>query len=69
MVMVFAGLAIAIYIEQTTGMSIKKVLKLSNRVLTNTITNTKTGETVDKETIIQDTKLSQLIEHIRAVGH
>ncbi|KKQ36202.1 MAG: hypothetical protein US54_C0043G0001, partial [Candidatus Roizmanbacteria bacterium GW2011_GWA2_37_7] len=26
-------------------------------------------ETVDKETIIQDTKLSQLIEHIRAVGH
>jgi len=38
-------------------------------VSTNTITNTKTGETVDKETMIQDTQLHQLIEHIRAVGH
>lgn len=69
MVIVFAGLAISIYIEQKTGMSIKKVLKLCSKVLTNTITNTKTGETVEKETIIQDPHIRQLIERIRAVGH
>ena len=69
MIIVFAGLAISIYIEQETGMSIKKVLKLCSKVLTNTITNTKTGETVEKETVIQDAQLRQLIERIRSVGH
>ena len=69
MVMVFAGLAISKYIEQSTGMSIKKVLQHSSRVLTHTIINTKTGETIDKETSIDDTYLKQIIELLRTVGH
>ena len=69
MFMVFAGLAISKYIEQSTGMSIKKVLQHSSRVLTHTIINTKTGETIDKETSIDDTYLKQIIELLRTVGH
>jgi hypothetical protein len=69
MVMVFAGLAISKYIEQSTGMSIKKVLQHSSRVLTHTIINTKTGETMDKETSIDDISLKQIIELLRTVGH
>jgi hypothetical protein len=68
-VIVFAGLVISKYIEQSTGMSIKKVLQICSRVLTHTITNTKTGETIDKETTIQNKPLKQAIESLRAVGH
>jgi transposase len=69
LVLVFAGLAISKYIEQSTGLSIKKVLQLCSRVLTHTITNTKTGETIDKERTIQNPYLKQVIERLRAVGH
>ena len=69
LVLVFAGLAISKYIEQSTGMSIKKVLQFCSRVLTHTITNTKTGETIDKETTIENPYLKQVIERLRAVGH
>jgi transposase len=68
-VLVFAGLAISKYIEQSTGLSIKKVLQVCSRVLTHTITNTKTGETIDKETTIQNPYLKKVIERLRAVGH
>ncbi len=69
MVIVFAGLAISKYIEQSTGMSIKKVLQICSCVLTHTITNMKTGETIDKETTIQNKYLKQAVERLRAVGH
>jgi transposase len=69
LVLVFAGLAISKYIEQSTGMSIKKVLQLSSRVLTHTMTNTKTGQTIEKETTIENPCLKQIIEHLRSVGH
>jgi transposase len=68
-VLVFAGLAISKYIEQSTGLSIKKVLQLCSGVLTHTITNTKTGETIDKETTIQNPYTKKIIEQLRAVGH
>jgi len=69
MVLVFAGLAISKYIEQSTGMSIKKVLQHSSRILTHTMINTKTGEKIDKETTIENPSLKQVIERLRAVGH
>ena len=69
MVLVFAGLAISKYIEQATGMSIKKVLQYSSRILTHTMTNTKTGEQLDKETTIENPDLKQIIEQLRTVGH
>lgn len=69
MVIVFAGLAITKYIEFKTSLSIKRVLKLSNQVLTHTVKNIKTGEIMDMETTIEDPKLKQAIESLRAVGH
>lgn len=69
LVLVFAGLAISKYIEQSTGMSIKKVLQHSSRILTHTMINTKTGEKINKETTIENPSLKQVIEHLRAVGH
>jgi transposase len=69
MVLVFAGLAISKYIEQSTGMSIKKVLQYSSRILTHTMINIKTGEKIDKETTIESPSLKQVIERLRAVGH
>jgi transposase len=69
MVLVFAGLAISKYIEQSTGMSIKKVLQHSSRILTHTMINTKTGEKIEKETTIENPSFKQVIERLRAVGH
>lgn len=69
MVLVFAGLAISKYIEQSTGMSIKKVLQHSSRILTHTLINTKTGEKIDKETSIEDPYLKQVIDRLRDLGH
>lgn len=69
MVIVFAGLAITKYIEIQTNISIKRVLKLTNQVLTHTVKNIKTEEVMDMETTIEDPKLKQAIENLRAVGH
>jgi transposase len=69
MVLVFAGLAISKYIELATGMSIKKVLQYTSRVLTHTMINTKTGEKIDKETTILNPSHQQIIERLRSVGH
>ena len=69
MVLVFAGLAISKYIELSTGMSIKRVLQQSSRILTHTLLNTKTGEKIDKETTIENPHLKQVIERLRTVGH
>ena len=69
MVLVFAGLAISKYIEQSTGLSIRKVLHHSSHVLTHTMINTKTGEKIEKETTIENPYLKQFIERLRATGH
>lgn len=69
LVIVFAGLAISKYMEINLGMSIKRILHIASKVLTHTIVNTKTEETAEKETTIEDPNLKQIIERLRAVGH
>lgn len=69
LVIVFAGLAIAKYIEIQTGMSMKKVLKIAGKVLTHKITNTKTGEIAYIETTIEDPTLKEKVEMLRILGH
>jgi len=66
---VFAGLAVSRYIEIKTGMSIKKVLKLAQRVLTHKVTNSKTGETTLIETEIKDAVLKKKIKLLKSLGH
>lgn len=68
-IIVFAGLAIARYIEIETGMSIKKVLKLAEKVLTHKITNTKTGESAYVETTIENTILQEKLNLLKSLGH
>lgn len=69
LVIVFAGLAIAKYLEINLGMSIAKMLHVASHVLTHTIVNTKTGETIETETTIEDPNLKKIIENLRAMGH
>lgn len=69
LVIVFAGLAISKYLEMNTRMSIEKILHAASKVLTHTIVNTRTGETAEKETTIENPSLKQIIECLRALGH
>ena len=70
LVIVFAGLAICKYIEIRTGKSIQKVLKLTNKILTHKVTNTKTGEVKYLETAIHDPELKQEIMALKKLlGH
>lgn len=69
LVIVLAGLAIARYLEIKTGMSIHKILKLAVKVLTNKITNTKTGEAIYTETVIEDKELKGKIDLLKSLGY
>lgn len=69
LVIIFAGLAIAKYIEIKSGMSIAKVLKLAGKVLTQKVTNTTTGEAAYVETTIEDPILKEKIELLKSLGH
>ena len=69
LVIVFAGLAICKYIEIKTGMSIQKVLKLAEKVLTHKVTNTKTGESAYVETMIEDPDVKEKIDFLKSLGH
>lgn len=69
LVIVFAALAISKYIEMQTGMSIKRVLKLSEKVLTHKVTNIKTGEIGYIETTIDNPLLKEKIELLKSLGH
>lgn len=69
LVIVLAGLAISRYLEINTGMSIKRILKLAEKVLTHKVTNRQTGETADVETTIEDPELKEKIELLKSLGH
>lgn len=69
LVIVFAGLAIAKYIELRSNMSIHKALKLAGKVLTQKVTNTATGETAVVETTIKDPILKEKIDLLKSLGH
>jgi len=69
LIIVFAGLAICKYIEIKTGMSIQRVLKLAEKVLTHKVTNTKTGESAYIETKIEDPQVKEKIDFLKSLGH
>ena len=69
MIIVFAELAIVKYIELATGMSIKKVLHICSKMLTHTLKNRKTRETIETETTIEDPKLKEVTDYLRVVGY
>lgn len=69
LVIVFAGLAITKYIEINSKMSIKKILKISGKLLTHTAKNIRTGENGLLETTIEDPALIERINLIKSLEH
>ena len=69
LIIVFAGLAICRYLEIKTGMSIQKVLKIAQKVLTHQVINSQTREKALIETTILDEKLKKKIDFLNSLGH
>lgn len=69
LVIVFAGLAICRYLEIQTGLSIQKILKVAEKVLTHKVTIAQTEETGFVETTIANQELKEKIELLNSLGH
>src|SRR3989344_114278 len=69
LIIVFAGLAICRYLEIKTNMSIQKILKIAQKVLTHKVTNSQTAETAFIETTILDEELKWKIDLLNSLGH
>lgn len=69
LIIVFAGLAITKYVEINSGLSVKKVLKTANKLLTHTVINTRTGESKLLETTIKDPLLIEKINLLKSLEH
>jgi transposase len=69
LVLVFAGLAISKYIELQSGLSIHKALKISRKILTHKVINSKTGQVSFIQTSTQNPTLSAQIDALNALGH
>lgn len=69
LVIVFAGLAICRYLEIEMNMSIQKILKIAQKILTHKLTIVKTRETGFIETSIENPELCGQIEKLKTLGH
>lgn len=69
LIIVFAGLAIARYLEIKTGNSLKKIIKVAQKVLTHKVVVTKTGDTALIETKIKDPILCGQLEKLKALEY
>lgn len=69
LIIVFAGLAICRYLEIEMNMSIQKILKISQKILTHKLTIIKTRETGFIETSIENPELCGQIEKLKTLGH
>jgi transposase len=69
LVIVFAGLAICRFLEMKTNLSIQRILKIAEKVLTHKVINTQTGETGLIETTIMSQELKEKINLLNSLGH
>lgn len=69
LIVVFAGLAISLFLEIKTDMSIHQIVKVAQKVLTHKVTILQTGETGLVETTVEDPKLCGQLERLRVLGH
>lgn len=69
LVIVFAGLAICRYLEIEMDMSVQKILKIAQKILTHKLTIIKTRETGFIETTIENEELCGQIEKLKTLGH
>lgn len=69
LIIVFAGLAISRYLEIKTGISLKRILKISQKVLTHKVVIPKTGQSALIETKIEDPILCGQLEKLRSLEY
>lgn len=69
LIIVFAGLAISRYLEIKTGMSLKRILKISQKVLTHKVVIPKTGQSALIETKINDPILRGQLEKLKSLEY
>ena len=69
LIIVFAGLAMCKYLEIETDMSIQRILKTAQKVLTHQVINSQTGEKALIETTITDEDLKQKLSLLNSLGH
>lgn len=69
LVIVFAGLAICKYLEIETNMSIQRILKIAQKVLTHLVINSQTGEKAFIETTVTDVDLKEKLSLLNSLGH
>lgn len=69
LIIVFAGLAISRYLEIKTGMSLKRILKISQKVLTHKVVLSKTGQSALIETKIDDPILCGQLEKLKSLEY
>jgi transposase len=69
LIIVFAGLAIARYLELKTNFPLKKIIKIAKKVLTHKVTVVKTGQSTIIETTITDPILCGQLEKLRALEY
>lgn len=69
LIIVFAGLAISRYLEIKTGMSLKRILKISQKVLTHKVVIPKTGQSTLIETKIEDSILCGQLEKLKSLEY
>src|SRR3989304_3004741 len=69
LIVVFAALAICRFLEIKTNMSIQKILKIAQKVLTHQAFNSQTGEKALIETTILKEELKQKTDLLHSMGH
>ena len=69
LIVVFAALAICRFLEIKTNMSIQKILKIAQKVLTHQAFNSQTGEKALIETTILKEELKQKTDLLNSLGH
>lgn len=69
LIIVFAGLAISRYLEIKTGMSLRRILKITQKVLTHKVVIPKTGQSALIETKIEDPILCGQLEKLKSLEY
>ena len=65
--LVFASLAITKFIEIETGLSHKRIIAVCSKLLTHTVINTTTGESIEKETKLMNSDTMAVLDKLKAL--
>lgn len=64
---IFAALAVSKYLELATGLSINRIITAAEKLLTNTLVNTKTGQSTQIETVVQNPAYQKILTQLKTL--